>query len=140
MKKTATEIYALLICLAAMACLSINTGFIIYDIVSLFKPDLTISNYQYRNHQNNNNYWRYLSDKSEVTQVGDFSSKPRQANTPTKRPTEDILTKQRLASYQSALEAEERAAVHDLVFEFIIALLSLVLFFVHWRFVLHKKQ
>jgi hypothetical protein len=140
MKKTAIEIYALLVCFSAIACLSINTGLMIYNVVSLVKPSLTINDYQYRNHQNNDNYWQHQSGRSDIIQITDFTLNPKKNKSVTKRPIKNELTKQRLSSYQSVIEAEKRSAIKDLIFELIVILVSLILFFTHWRFVLNKKQ
>lgn len=141
MKKTAIEIYALLICFSAMVCLSINAGLVIYNIVSLANPELTLSDYQYQDHQTNDSYWRYRSGRSGVMQINDWTPHPKETNNPAKqRPTEDKLTQQRLASYQNALDAEARSATSKLIFEFIVIFISSILFFIHWRFVLHKNQ
>lgn len=136
MKKTIIEIYALLVCLGAMAALSISMGLFIYNTISLVKPGLTVSNYQYENHQSNNNYWRYQTD----TQAGGFPLNLKNNNKPINRPAENKLTQQRLDSYQSVIDAEVRNALKDLISEFIIILMSSILFFVHWRFVLHKNN
>jgi len=140
MKKTAIEVYALLICFGAMACLSINIGLVIYNVVSLVKPNLTISDYQYRNHQDNDNYWQHQSGHSDIIQINDFMLNPKKNSKSIQRPIESELTKQRLDSYQNVLDAEKRNAIKDLIFEFIAILISSVLFFIHWRFVLHRKQ
>ncbi|SMN12379.1 hypothetical protein SPBRAN_603 [uncultured Candidatus Thioglobus sp.] len=139
MKKTATEIYALLVCFVAMVCLSINTGLVIYDVISLVKPSLTISDYQYINHQNNDNYWQHQSGRSDTIHINDFTLRPKKNKEIIERPVENKLTQQRLNSYQSVIEAEKRNAIKDLIFELIIILVSSVLFFIHWRFVLNKK-
>jgi len=140
MKKTVIEIYALIVCLGAIACLAINAGLVIYNIVSLVKPDLTISDYQYINHQSNDSYWQHQSGYSNIPQLNDFPFKPQKNSKPTQRPTESELTKQRLDSYQHVISAEKRSAVRDLILEFIIILVCAILFFMHWRFVLHRKQ
>ncbi len=140
MKKTAIEIYALIICLGAMICLAVNMGLMIYNVVSLVKPDLTISDHQYTTHQNNNNYWQDQSGRSNISRMNIFAPNPQKDSNPIQRPTESELTKQRLDSYQNVIAIEKRSATRDLIFEFIVILISTILFFTHWRFVLHRKQ
>ncbi len=139
MKRTVIEIYALLVCFGAMACLSINTGLVIYDVVSLVKPSLIINDYQYKNHQNNNNYWQHQLSRSNTIKINDSTLNPKKNEQNIKRPLESKLTQQRLNSYQSVIEAEKRNVIKGLISELIVILVSLVLFFIHWRFVLNKK-
>lgn len=139
-KKTAIEVYALLVCLGAMTCLSVNIGLVLHDTVSLVKPSLTISTYQYNNHQNNDNYWQHQVGQSNIIQLNDLTLNPKKDKKFVKRPTKNELTQQRLDSYQSVIEAEKRSAIRDLIFEFIVILVSSILFFTHWRFVLHEKK
>lgn len=139
MKKTAIEVYALLVCFGAVVCLSINIGLMIYNIVSLVNPSLTISDYQYKNHQNNNNYWQHQSGRSDVIQINDVALNPIKDKKTLKRPTESKLTQQRLDSYQGVIDAAKRNAIKDLILEFITTLVSSILFFIHWQFILHKK-
>lgn len=140
MKKTAIEVYALIICLGAMACLAVNTGLVIYNVVSLVKPDLAISNYQYTNHQSNDNYWQHQFDRLNSMQISDFTLKSKEGKKRIQRPIESELTKQRINSYQNVINAEKRSATRDLIFESIIILVSVILVFTHWHFVLHRKQ
>lgn len=139
MKKTAIEIYALLICFSAMICLSINVGLIIYNGVSLLNPSLIISDYKYQKHQNNDSFWDNKSGVNSMQIPNVFSPQQNDKLTP-KRPITSELTRQRLASYKGVLNAEKRSAIRDLIFELIIVFVSSILFFIHWRFVLYKKQ
>ena len=46
MKKTLLEIYALAVCFAAMICISISSGIILYDVVQMNYPEATIESYR----------------------------------------------------------------------------------------------
>ncbi len=45
MKKTLLETYALAVCFASMICISISSGIIVYDVVEIAYPEVTVDSY-----------------------------------------------------------------------------------------------
>lgn len=129
MKKTLLEIYALLICFGAIVCFSIWLGIGTYSLVGTFNPELTISSWIYERHQNNDRFWQEKQHSSNP-----FLANRENINTPaTKRPSEEALTKTRLESYQQKLKIEVRNNKQSLLQTLIILIISIILFFIHWR-------
>lgn len=120
MKKSILEIYALAVCFATIVCFVIALGISIYDIVRIVNPEFTMSSYEYNRHQSNDAYW-----KSSDNCGNDDKKGP--------RPTDEELTKQRLASYQQSIKSELRDAFQSLTQTVIIFIIAVVVFLVHWR-------
>ena len=127
MKKTLLEIYALLICFGAVVCFSIWVGIGTYSLVGIFNPELTISSWVYERHQSNERFWKGKSDLANPFLGGEKTTKALE------RPVEEILTKNRLESYQQALKIEIRDNKQTLLQTMIILVICILLFFAHWR-------
>ena len=127
MKKTLLEIYALLICFGAVVCFSIWIGIGAYSLVGIFNPELTINSWVYERHQSNERFW-----KGKNNLANPFLDREKTIKTP-ERPAEEILTKNRLESYQQALKVEIKDNKQTLLQTVIILLICILLFFAHWR-------
>ncbi len=127
MKKTLLEIYALLICFGAVVCFSIWIGIGTYSLVGVFSPELTVNSWVYEKHQSNDRFWKGKSDLANP-----FLGREKTTKVP-ERPIEDILTKNRLESYQQALKIEVRDNKQTLLQTVIIIVICMLLFFAHWR-------
>ena len=113
MKRTLVEVYALAVCFVTLVCFVVALGIGIYDLIQFLNPEFTISSYTYEHHQSNE---AYLSNWPKEKQ----------------RPQGDELTKLRKESYQAALKSEQRNAVQSLTQIFIIILIDIVVFAIHW--------
>lgn len=127
MKKSILEIYALLVCFVAVITLFVNIGITIYSVIGVNAPDITMSAYDYERYQSNDVYWHRKNIRLEDNQ------KP-------KRPAEPVLTQKRLKSYAVSLRIEVRNNWQSILQSSIVFLLSALLFFLHWRFILNKKH
>lgn len=120
MKKSLLEIYALAVCFTTIVCFIIALGFAIYDAIQIATPEFTLSSYEYKRHQNNDEFWKSYH-------CG-YENRERQMQ----RPSEEILTQQRLESYPLVIKAERRDAFHSLTISTIILIINVVVFLVHW--------
>jgi len=158
MKKTAIEVYGLLTCFVAMMFLSANLGIVIYEVVLLSNNDLILDNHNYKVHSNNDLFW-----ENKLLKNSRILSTPRLNNflepelnsleikkvqkcldnklkTAEIRPPEKTLTKNRLASLNMAVKNARRESFKSMIPNFIMVLISSLLFFIHWRFVLSRKK
>lgn len=127
MKKSILEIYALAVCFATVVCFVIALGVSIYDAIRIANPEFTINSYEYNRHQSNDAYWKSayrcsIDDKKE------------------QRPSDEELTKQRLASYQRVTKSELRYAFQSLAQNMIALVMAIVLFLVHWRLARRARE
>ncbi len=121
MKKTVIEIYAMAVCFVAVVCLVISLGIGLYDLVEISNPEFTISSYEYKKHQSNESFLKGDCGKEKETLVDK------------KIPTDEEITRQRLASFQNLIAIERRDAFQSLTLVSIILILNIILFFIHWR-------
>jgi hypothetical protein len=80
-KKSILEVYALAVCFATIVCFVVALGIALYDLVKILNPEFALSSYEYKRHQNNDEFWRsyqcsYENRGKEI-----------------QRPSEEILTK-----------------------------------------------
>ena len=120
-----TRIYAMLVCFVSIVCITITTGVALYNLVSLTAPELTISPYRY-----------------EHLQTGDFpGGRPGAIMNPRSEliaPRAEPLSEAELAEFrdrqmQIMLESERRSAVSSLIRLAIILIVTIPLYYVHWR-------
>jgi len=121
MKKTIVEIYALAVCFVAVMSIAINLGLVIESSIGMLFPNITMNAYVYKIHSNNDKYWKEKKDKKI-------------------RPSEKELTKNRLESFKLELEVERRTSLKDFISEWINIVISFLLGFIHWQFILRKKK
>lgn len=130
MKKTLLEVYALLVCFVSISCFSITAGVGLYSAISVFSPELTIKSWEYERHQSNNRFWQEHGPFAFPVEM----EKPKMGESKLpKRPTEAELTQARKKSYVDALQSEQRSGLQTMLKTSIIALISMILFLVHWR-------
>ena len=113
MKRGLVEIYALAVCFVTLVCFVIALGIGIYDIIQIVNPEFTLSSYTYDRHLSNE---AFLKNWPE--------DKP--------RPQGEELTRLRKESYQAALRSEKRSAIQSLTMVFIVILVDLVVYIIHW--------
>lgn len=128
MKKSLLEIYSLAVCFMIIVCFVVALGVAIYDIVKIAAPEFTLSSYEYKRHQNNDEFWRNYQYAYE------------NRDKKVERPPEDILTKQRLESYPLTIEAERRNAVQSFTIAVIILIINVIVYMVHWRIARRARE
>jgi hypothetical protein len=122
MKKTILEIYALAVCFVAVICFVVCLGIAGYGLIQFQKPDFTLSSYQYDTYQDNDAYWR--GGRIDSYCADDEKGKV--------RPSEDELTKQRVARFGHVLASEQRDGLQNLVKAFLVIFVDALAFMVHW--------
>lgn len=130
MKKTTLEKYALLICFVATISIAISIILIIYNVVGVIKPNITMNSYEYAIHVDNDRFWDHETERMEATE-----QRP-----PKQRPAEQELTKMRTESYQRVINVNRHGHSHNLMGASITIIISLLLFFIHWKFILYKHK
>ncbi len=123
MKKVILEIYALAVCFAAVICFVIAAGVGLYALVGTLNPEFTLDSWQYDRHQSNDAFW------SSAPPPIPFDGKGEKRV----RPPEPELTRQRSASYQTVIHAEQRNRMQTLVQVIIILFIDILVFAIHWR-------
>jgi hypothetical protein len=125
--KSKLEIYALSVCFAAVVCLIISIGIAGYSIIKIAAPKLTMNLYEYKNYQTNDAYWKieYSYNEKEKARV---------------RPSEEVLTKQRLAAFALNVEGEQKAGFQSLIQCFMFIFVSSIVLFVHWKIAKNARK
>jgi len=126
--KSRLEVYALAVCYSALVCLGISAWLGGYAVLKIVKPDLTLSEYQYRGYRNNDEFW------DSIKTFGTPEDRKLE-----QRPAEEYLTKRRLESFNRALAHERRHGVQDFTGYAILFSICAISFFVHWR-IAHRAR
>lgn len=121
MRRSVLEIYALAVCFVTVVCLIVSLGIGIYSIVEVANPAFTLDSHDFLRHQSNDAYW----SNPPMIPLDDKGNRI--------RPPEQELTRQRLESYTRALRIEQRGGLQTLTKVFIVILIDLIVFGVHWR-------
>ena len=157
MKNGSYKIYALAICFVTLMCSAITMGVILYNFVKIAAPEVTLDSHTYDAHQSIEAFRRssYAFRGSPIYALGrqapafivggafDGSSRIPVVDAPdrtTESPaiSDDELEKLRVQSYESVLRGHKHSAVQSTIRLTIILLVSLSLFFIHWRLI--KKE
>jgi hypothetical protein len=125
--KSKLEIYALSVCFAAVICLVISAGIGGYSIFEVLAPELTMKTYKYEKYTSNDGYWK--TERS--------CSKDEKANA---RPSEEELTKRRLAAYNAVVKEEQRGGFQSLIKCFIFIFFSGIALLVHWKIAKRARE
>lgn len=118
--KSKLEIYALAVCFASVVVIVISAGIAGYSVLEITIPEITMSAYKYDRFESNDAYWKNRSSCSDDSQT-DI------------RPSEDVLTRQRMDAYSSAVSTEQRRGLQSLIRCFMFLLVSGVTLFIHWK-------
>ncbi len=114
--KSKLEIYALSVCFASIVCLVISSSFIGYGLIEIITPQTTMNSYEYMVYQSNDNYWeRYKANKSNP------------------RPSEEVLTKERIERFQAVIENEKRDGLRNILQSITFVLSASVALLIHWK-------
>ena len=125
-KRTFLELYALAVCFINVLIGSIAVGVIIYSIVSIASPELTLPGWEYSKYQSNDEFLASRPDSEN------FSDK-------FKNMSEQEITRARKASYRIALKTEQRDGSQSIIRFSIILLIQIILFVIHWKLAKRKE-
>ena len=125
-KKTFLELYALAVCFINVLIGSIAVGVIVYSMVSVVSPELTLSGWEYSKYQSNDEFIASRPDTEN------FYNK-------FKNMSEQEIARAREAAYRIALKAERRDGVQSIVRFCIVLLIQIILFVVHWKLAKRKR-
>ncbi|MDA0789641.1 MAG: hypothetical protein O2780_09320 [Proteobacteria bacterium] len=113
------RIYALAVCFASMMCIAISSGIGLFDVVQASMPGYTVSAHQY-------GAGVYAaSARMMIRDDGALVQPPRL--------TEEELKAQQAEYRKLAIEQERHGAIRSLLQILTILVVSIPLFFVHWR-------
>ncbi len=110
-----------------MIAIVISFGISLYSLVEIGYPEFTINQWQYEQYQSNDAFWENHPQRFPPELKGKAA----------KKPSEYKLTKMRKKYYKIALNNERRNGFQSLVKSLIFFLISMVVFFIHWK--LFKK-
>jgi len=119
--KSKLEIYALAVSFAAVICLVISISIAGYSTIQIIDPELTINSYNFDKYQSNDRFWEskknyYSKDQSNVN-----------------RPSEEVLTKQRLEELRIEVRGERRNGLQSLIYSLIFVVVGAGTLLIHWR-------
>jgi hypothetical protein len=128
--KSKLEVYALSVCFSAVICLVISLGVAGYSLFEIILPTVTIDSYSYNKHQTNEDFWDSIK-----ALCGDDTEEQKQCP----KPTEEVITKQRLKEFAAKINSEQRDGVQTLIKCFMFVLASGVALIIHWK-IFQKSQ
>lgn len=111
MRRSAIQIYALVVCFATLMCFVVSLGLGLYDVVRMTAPAFTLSGWQAS--ESNAQFVVFWPDKKDL-------------------PDEE-LTRVRQATYHDAVAGERHAAQQSAVFIAIILAIDFAVYIAHWR-------
>ena len=118
-KRTLLELYAFAVCFINVLIGSIAFGIIIYAMISIVVPELTLLGWTSR-YQSNDEFIATRPDTES------FSDK-------LKNMSKQEITEAREAAYRIALKGEQREGMQDIVRYSIVLLIQVILFIAHWK-------
>ena len=126
-KRSFLELYALAVCFINVLTGSIAVGVIIYSMVSVIAPNLTLSGWEYARYQSNDNFIASRSDTKDL--VSKF-----------KNMSEQEVTRKREEAYLIVLNVERRESLQNIIRFVIIVLIQIILFHIHWKLAKKKRS
>lgn len=133
MKKSALHIYALAVCALLIIPLLISGGVAAYGVLQAAWPELTMPAWEYQRYQSDDAYREHLSERSRLP--GDEGG--RQVGAP---PPDAEIPERRRQAFREALERERRDGMQSVIRSVIFGLISLALFFPHWRIARRERK
>ncbi len=157
MKKTLLETYALAVCFASMICISISSGIVLYDLVEINYPEVTIESYMLEMPLPPPYPMAMHNHGSVTASAVNVDALPPEALAPptatgqnagqepvqwgkslfsdqsVERLSEQEIAEQKQKRVEHALKNEADDAWRSLIQMFIVLLVSSVVFFIHWR-------
>ncbi|MBC6413796.1 MAG: hypothetical protein GDA45_02515 [Chromatiales bacterium] len=126
-KRNYVGLYALAVCFINVLIGSIAIGVIIYSIVGVVAPHITLPGWEYSKYQSNDEF---------ILQSGDSGGRYDKF----KDMTEQEITRKRNEAYDIALKTERRQGQQEILEYSIVLLIQIILFVVHWRLVVRNKD
>ncbi len=122
MKKIILKLYAYLVCFVTLSCSAILFGVGMYDVVEIAAPGYMLSDKIVQGHNDNKSFihYHYKSNLYEYF-------------------TDEQITTQRLKSLEKATGDERNDAIRGLIIAFVVLLINIGIFYVHWPMV-EKRQ
>jgi len=133
MKRSALHVYALAVCALLIIPLLISGGVAAYGVLQAAWPQLTMPAWEYQRYQSDDAYREHLSERSRFPGDGDGR---RVGDSP---PDAEIPERRRQA-FGEALERERRDGMQSVIRAVIFGLISLALFFPHWRIARRERR
>lgn len=115
--KSKLEIYALVVCVSAMICLVISISIAGYSLVQIIDPGLTTRGYAYNQFESNDSWWAMQQRVRKDPQ----------------RPSEEVLTKERLNALRIELRMERREGIVTLLHCLMFVVVAAITFIIHWQ-------
>lgn len=128
--KRAVQVYALTVCFFTMACLAITTGLALWSGLKIAVPTLTLSKSEYRAHQSDEAYLEHLSAKYSYKIKNDQYTLPDIEQIPAMRER----------AYSELVASERHGAMNSFLFQLIIIIVDLAVYWFHWRMVREEKN
>jgi len=151
-KNLSYRIYALAVCFVTLICSAIATGVVLYNFEAIAAPVLTVDSMSYNAHQSIDAF--RMSQYYAQGRVGmalvpgrPFLGRgvpmvdiPQTGAEETPAISDEELDELRINSYESVLTGHRRNAIQRTIRSTIVILVSLSLFFIHWRLVKRSNQ
>ena len=148
-KDRSLRIYLLAVCFAAMICAAITSGMVLYGLIKIAAPEMTLDTHSYNAHQSLDNFRRSHfnpanTGPSSIFYPGAGTARAiavdriGRVNNPVPDPdskplSDQELEKLRRESFEQVLSNHQRSALQNLIRLTMVLLVSGVLFFTHWR-------
>lgn len=113
------RIYALAVCFASMMCIAISSGIGLFDVIQVSLPEYTVSAHQY------GGGFYAAPAPMMIQENGSLASPPRL--------TGEELNRQQAERKTLAIDQERHDAIRSLLQILTILVVSIPLFYVHWR-------
>lgn len=124
MKKTILEVYALLVCFFAVIVITISSSILIYSVVGVAKPELTMSNSTYDKHLNNEN----------------FKSRNATLRKDAETLTDEEITARRESAFAQELRKERRKNAQTILHSAIFVFVSSVVLLIHSKIAKKSRE
>ena len=122
MKNTILKLYAYLVCFITLSCGAIIFGVGMYDVVEIAVPGYMLPDKIVQGHNDNKSFIHYHFKSNLYEYL-----------------TDEQITTQRLKSLEKAIGDERNNAMRGLIIAFVVLLINIGIFYVHWPMV-EKRQ
>ena len=129
------RIYALAVCFAAMICLTITSGIVLYDLVQFSFPKFTMDTYQYESLQTNQAYRKnhYVGRGAIMVNRPGFAPAIPNSDPSIPEMSDEEVTVLREQALRQAISNTRHNALNSLIRLAIVLLVSGVVFLFHWQ-------
>ncbi len=134
-------------------CAAITTGVVLYNVVRIAAPELTLDSHSHNAHQSLDAFRRsafyaygqpgttWVTGGESITQRGvRLVDVPDTSREEIQQISDDELEALRVESYEAVLHGHRRSAMQGIIRSCIILIVSLPLFFIHWRLFRRMNQ